>query len=66
MAIDRDLGRHDAEISQLKEDMRSLKDDVHEIKILLSEAKGGWRVLLLIAGAAGAFGAMIASYFSGK
>ena len=57
--IDRDLGRHDAEISQLKDDMRALKEDVHEIKLMLSEAKGGWRVIMLIAGVAGTIGAML-------
>lgn len=57
--IDRDLGRHDAEISQLKDDMRELKEDVHEIKLMLSEARGGWRVIMLIAGVAGTIGAIL-------
>lgn len=57
--IDRDLGRHDAQIVQLQEDMRSMKDDVHEIKIMLSEAKGGWRMIMMIAGVAGTLGAFL-------
>lgn len=57
--MNRDLGRHDAEITQLKDDMRSLKDDVHEIKIMLAEAKGGWRGLMFVAGAGATLGAIV-------
>ena len=58
--IQRDLGRHDAEIGALQDDMKTLVSDVREIKETLAQAKGGWRTLMLVAGAAGAAGALVA------
>lgn len=60
--IDRDLGKHDAEISQLKDDMSTLKDDVHDIKIMMSEARGGWKVIMMIAGLSATVGALVAKF----
>jgi chromosome condensin MukBEF ATPase and DNA-binding subunit MukB len=57
MEIQRDIGRHDAQIESLQEDMRSVKTDVHEIKIMLAEAKGGWRTLMAVSSFAGILGA---------
>jgi hypothetical protein len=57
--VNRDLGRHDAEIGQLKDDMRSMKEDVHEIKMMMSEARGGWKVILLISGMSATIGALL-------
>lgn len=57
MEIQRDIGRHDAQIESLQEDMRSVKTDVHEIKIMLAEAKGGWRTLMAMSSFAGILGA---------
>ena len=62
--IDRDLGKHEAEITQLKNDMQSVKADVSEIKQMLSEAKGGWKVLMLVAGGAGALGAFAQKFIT--
>lgn len=41
------------------EDMRELKTDVKTILSTLAEARGGWKTLVLIAGAAGTFGAFV-------
>lgn len=57
--IHHDLGRHDAQIETLKEDMQAVKADVHEIKLMLSEAKGGWKTLMMTAGFAAAVGAFM-------
>ena len=58
--LHRDLGRHDAQIENLEHDMRDIKKCVHDIKNILSEAKGGWKVLMLIGGlAGGTFGAAV-------
>lgn len=59
MEFHRDIGRHDAQIETLKDDMKSLKSDVHEIKLILAEARGGWRTLLATAGLAGTLGAFL-------
>jgi hypothetical protein len=58
-SIHHDLGRHDAQIEQLQADMRAMKEDVHEIKMILSEARGGWKTLMLVGGIAAAVGATV-------
>jgi len=58
--IDRDLGRHDAEIAHIKSDLDEVKQDVHEIKMMLAEARGGWKTLMAVAGFAGVCGALLA------
>lgn len=50
--IYRDLGVHDAEITNLKEQVTAMRQDVTEIKEMLSAAKGGWRVLMAVGGIA--------------
>ncbi len=57
--INRELGRHGAEIEALQGDMRELKKDVKSILTTLSEARGGWKTLMLVAGVAGAVGAVL-------
>lgn len=57
-STERQLGRHDAEIESLQRDMEELKRDVKSILSVLSEAKGGWKTMMLVAGAAGAMGAL--------
>jgi hypothetical protein len=57
--VQRDLGRHDAQIEGLQEDMKTLKSDVHDIKLMLAEAKGGWRTLVAVSSLAGILGAAL-------
>ena len=59
-AIQRDIGRHDAQIETLQQDMRALKNDVHEIKLILSEARGGWKTLMMVGGISATVGAVVA------
>jgi len=61
--LQRDVGRHDAEIAALKDDMAEVKSDVKQVLSTLSEAKGGWKTLMLVAGAAGSVGAFIGKFF---
>lgn len=42
-----------------REDMGEIKGDVKIILSTLAEARGGWKTLVLIAGAAGTFGAFV-------
>lgn len=58
-SLNRDIGRHDAKIEKLESDMAAVMASVDRIEKLLSEAKGGWRVLMLVAGVAGALGAFM-------
>ncbi len=58
MEMARDIGRHDAQIETLQADMAEMKKDVHEIKLMLAEAKGGWKTLMAVGGLAAFFGAL--------
>lgn len=55
--FDRDIGRHDAQIEALIQEVHQLRVDVSNIKQTLDESKGSWKVLLGIAGLSGALGA---------
>lgn len=68
----RELATHANDIEHLQDDMDAMKADVaairksiEEINRTLSEARGGWKVLLWAGGAASAFSA-IAGFISGK
>jgi prefoldin subunit 5 len=62
----RELATHAADIRHLQEDMDKLVESMTamqkslaEINTTLSEAKGGWKVLMMIGGAGGALGAVL-------
>lgn len=66
-SIHHDLGRHDAQIEglqqqvkQLHRDMQAMNETLVEINRTLSEARGGWKTLMLVGGIAAAVGATIA------
>lgn len=55
------------EIGELKKAIAELQSTVNRIDRMLSEARGGWKMLLMVGGAAGAAGAAItkvAAYLS--
>lgn len=63
-AIHHDLGRHDAQIEGLQQQVRQLHTDMQamnvtlqQISTTLSEARGGWKTLMLVGGIAAAVGA---------
>jgi prefoldin subunit 5 len=65
-SIHHDLGRHDAQIEnlqqhvkQLHRDMQAMNETLGEINRTLSEARGGWKTLMLVGGIAAAVGAFI-------
>lgn len=65
----RELATHAADIRHLQEDMDKLVESVAamqkslaEINTTLSEAKGGWKVLMMIGGAGGALGAVVTQF----
>jgi hypothetical protein len=56
-------------MDKLVKDMEELKASVAEISKTLSEAKGGWHVLMVMGGVGAAFGSVIGwalEHFSGK
>ena len=65
------LATHDADIKYLRQDtdqivrsMSVMQEDLRTIKETLAEARGGWRVLLLIGGAGGALGSAVTAWLS--
>jgi len=75
--VQRDLGKHEAQIEALERDVRDLRDEIAELRrefsgmradfttalatinATLSEAKGGWRVLMMVGGASAAVGGLV-------
>lgn len=54
------VGQHTATISHLQYEMREMRHELAEIRQTLAEARGGWKTLMLVGGAAGAAGAAMA------
>ena len=66
---ERILGDYGARLTNLERDNERIEAKLDKILETLSEAKGGWRVLMLVAGIAGTLGGFIvkyAPYLSGK
>lgn len=64
--VHRDLGKHDAQIESLNREVKHLHDDMgrvmeqlSQIQQTLSEAKGGWRTLMWVAGFSAAVGGFV-------
>lgn len=59
--VQRDLGRHDARLDAMEKDLQEMKDQLKAmvdqmaaINTTLSTARGGWKTLMLVGGAAAA------------
>jgi hypothetical protein len=72
----REIATHSADIRHIQEDMekmieqmKAMQATLTDISATLSEAKGGWRVLMLIGGVSGTVGAALVKlvyWYSGK
>lgn len=60
--LSRDLGRHDADIETLKNQMTRVESALARIEATLHETKGGVRTLLAVGGIAGAVGAGVVKF----
>ena len=58
----RDIGAHEEAIETLKDEVRAMRRELSEIKVLLSEAKGGVRMLVTVGSIGGAVGAAIVKF----
>ena len=70
VATARELATHAADIDHLQKDMDKLISDMEDVKrtlvaiqSTLSEAKGGWRAMMLLGGASSVVGAGLAQVF---
>jgi hypothetical protein len=66
LEIHRDLGKHEAQIESLNEQVKRMHEDqqlmmaqLADIKQTLSEAKGGWKTLMWVGGFSAALGGII-------
>lgn len=76
MSIEREIAEHGVEIRHIQDDMDRMVTDIDEIKKsiaeiqkTLSEAKGGWKTMMAVAGFASAVTGVIAfvlHYLTGK
>jgi len=76
IAIGRELATHASDIAHLQRDMDKLSADMAEVKrclvsinTTLSEARGGWKIMMMVAGVSGTIGAaltQVASLWQGK
>jgi prefoldin subunit 5 len=69
MSVERELAVHETEIKHLQADMDRLVADMDDIKktlndinTTLAEARGGWRILMMVGGAGGALGAILTQF----
>ena len=46
----RDFGRLEAEVMSLQKQMTNIAEDMSAIRSLLDQTKGGWRVIVAVAG----------------
>jgi septal ring factor EnvC (AmiA/AmiB activator) len=76
MSVERELAEHGVEIKHIQDDIDRMMTDIDEIKRsladinrTLSEAKGGWKTMMAVAGFASAVTGVlsfIVYYFTGK
>jgi len=76
IAIGRELATHASDIAHLQRDMDKLSADMAEVKkcltsinTTLSEARGGWKIMMMVAGVSGTVGAaltQVALFWQGK
>jgi hypothetical protein len=55
-----DIGILQTQMAELKNGQTSMANQLRDIQATLSEAKGGWRALMVLGGAGAAFGSAIA------
>lgn len=60
---DRELGELSARVVHLENTLDEMKADMKAVRETLSEAKGGWKTLMLVAGMSATIGGFIVKIF---
>lgn len=60
--VQRDLGRFEAQISAIGAKLDKVETEVESIGKTLAEARGGWRMLMMVSGASATIGGLIVKY----
>jgi hypothetical protein len=56
---DRELGQMETRIAILEQELHEVRRDTREILTTLSEAKGSWKTMMMLAGFSAAMGAFV-------
>lgn len=59
---EREIGEHGARLTSLEARFERVEEKVDEVLKAMHEARGGWKTLMLAAGAAGAVGAAVGKF----
>ena len=59
---DVEVARLSVKVDELESDMSEVKTDVKSLLALANQTRGGWTVILLVAGVAGTVGALAAKF----
>jgi len=54
--VSRELGEHDARLTAVERDVRDIKTDVKAIRSLVEQARGGWKIMMLVGGGGATLG----------
>ena len=57
--VQRDLGKHEAQIEQLEKRLSALEGKMDEVLTILHQAQGSWKVMVAIGGVAAVLGGFI-------
>ncbi len=55
----REYGRLEQQVTQLTDDVHSMKKTIEEMNEFMQQSKGGWKMIAFLAGVAGSVGALI-------
>ena len=61
-SLSKDIGRLQGKVEGIEKQLDQVQITVREIKETIDQAKGGWKVALMIAGCGGAVGALVMRY----
>ena len=62
MSDERTLGEHGARIDAVENDLREIKADVKQVLAQMAEAKGGWRMFMMVGGISATIGGIVSKY----
>ena len=62
--VQRDLGKHEAQIEQLERRMSNLEDKMDEVLLILHQAQGSWKMMVAIGGVAAVIGGLLREIFT--
>lgn len=57
-----DFGRLTAKAEMLEEQVAEMRSDLRAVRDMLAEARGGWKLMLAVAGFAGTAGAILSKF----